>query len=251
MSKISKARKIAVIPARGGSKSVPRKNLALLSNIPLIAYSIHAAKKSNLVDEIVVSTDDQEISYVARQYGAKVVMRPPELATDTSRDGELLMHLFESDLTDWADKDLIVFLRPTHPIRNPIVIDNAIVYYEGASNFDSLRSMKVSSEIPFKMFRIDDDGCAVTITDNSELKVIDPINAPRQTLPKTYCGDAYVDVFPISTVRTFWNTTGEKILPFLIEEYSTDIDTFLDLADVQNFLEKDHLPSWFSFPTLG
>lgn len=131
---------IAVIPARGGSKRVPRKNLLLLRGKPLIAHTIEHAKHSRLVSRIIVSTDDNEISDVAIHYGAEVIKRPPELSGDTASSEVALVHV-----VDWlAEKekyqpDILVFLQCTSPIRNESDIDNAItVLLE--NNADSLFS---------------------------------------------------------------------------------------------------------------
>jgi len=118
---------IAVIPARGGSKRVPRKNLLPLRGKPLIAYTIEQAKRSRLVDRVFVSTDDEEISIVARQYGAEVIERPPELSGDTASSETALLHV-----VDWLAErenyqpEVLVFLQCTSPIRKESDIDNAI-----------------------------------------------------------------------------------------------------------------------------
>ena len=131
---------VAIIPARGGSKRVPRKNLLPLRGKPLLAYTIEHAKRSTLINRIIVSTDDDEISAVAVQYGAEVIKRPPELSGDTASSEAALLHV-----VDWlAEKekyepDILVFLQCTSPIRNENDIDNAItVFLE--SGADSLFS---------------------------------------------------------------------------------------------------------------
>jgi len=118
---------IAVIPARGGSKRVPRKNLLPLRGKPLVAHTIEQAKGSRLVDRVIVSTDDEEIAAVALQYGAEVIKRPPELSGDTASSETALLHV-----VNWlAEKenyepDILVFLQCTSPIRDKKDIDNAI-----------------------------------------------------------------------------------------------------------------------------
>jgi N-acylneuraminate cytidylyltransferase len=248
VSRISNPRIIAVIPARGGSKSVPRKNLKLLDGHPLISYSIGTAMDSKYIDEVYVSTEDPEIMSVAKSYGADVVERPIDLASDSSRDGELLQHLIDRLHLGLENEDIIVFLRPTHPLRNPSTVDRAIDIFKNANGFDSLRSMKVSKEIPFKMFEIVDGNMARPLFESSPNGVHDPINAPRQQLPVVYAGDAYVDIFKVSTVREFGNTTGLKILPFVVTEFSQDIDTFDDFSMVTNYIRDNQIPNWFNYP---
>jgi N-acylneuraminate cytidylyltransferase len=240
--------KIAIIPARGGSKSVPRKNLQPLAGVPLIAYSIDSALRSKLIDEVFVSTEDPEIAEISKSYGAKVIFRPISMATDTSRDDELLSHAIKNVFSELNEDNLFIFLRPSHPLRNPETINKAITVFSNDSKFDSLRSMKLSTEIPYKMWKIDIDGTASPVSNNSDVSVPDPSNAPRQLLPKTYYQDGYVDIFPFKTVTKFGNTAGRKILPFIINEFSHDIDTFHDLELINDKLENSPWPHWFEKP---
>jgi len=241
---------IGIIPARGGSKSLPRKNLQNLMGIPLIAFTIQSALDSKKIDEVYVSSDDLEILEVSKKFGAKVIERPAQISGDFSRDNELLEHAIKTELIDLSTESLLVFLRPSHPIRNPETIDKAISIFQSSSQFDSLRSMKISSEIPYKMWRIDETGAAINVTDNKEISTIDPCNAPRQQLPATYYQDGYVDVFPINTILNFGNTAGVRVLPFIVDEFSHDIDTFNDLEIINNKIEKEQLPEWFILPTI-
>lgn len=240
---------IGIIPARGGSKSLPRKNLQNLMGIPLIAFTIQSALESAKIDEVYVSSDDSEILEISKKYGAKIIERPSQISGDYSRDNELLEHAIKTELTNLSTESLLVFLRPSHPIRNPKTIDNAISIFQSSDKFDSLRSMKVSSEIPYKMWRIDEIGVAVNVTDNQAISTVDPSNAPRQQLPVTYYQDGYVDVFPINTILSFGNTAGARVLPFIVDEFSHDIDTFDDLEVINNKIETEPLPDWFNLPT--
>lgn len=250
MSKISnnKPLRIAIIPARGGSKSIPRKNLQKLAGVPLIAYSIDCALRSALIDEVYVSTEDAEIADISRSFGAKVIIRPESLASDISRDNELLSHAISYAFSDLNEKSLFVFLRPSHPLRNPLTINKAIKTFCANHQFDSLRSMKLSTEIPYKMWSINDDGSAKPVIESACNGVSDPINAPRQLLPTTYYQDGYVDIFPFETITKFGNTAGGKVLPFIIDDFSHDIDTYDDLEIINNHLENFPRPKWFKIP---
>jgi CMP-N,N'-diacetyllegionaminic acid synthase len=241
---------IGIIPARGGSKSLPRKNLQDLMGIPLIAFTIQSALESTKIDEVYVSSDDSEILEISKRYGAKIIERPSQISDDFSRDNELLEHAIRTELIDIATESLLVFLRPSHPIRNPKTIDKAISIFQSSDKFDSLRSMKISNEIPYKMWRINEIGVALNVTDNEAISTIDPCNAPRQQLPVTYYQDGYVDVFPINTILNFGNTAGTRVLPFIVDEFSHDIDTFNDLKLINNKLETEPLPEWFTLPTI-
>ena len=118
---------LAIIPARGGSKGVPGKNIRELAGKPLIAYSIEAALESEHVDHVVVSTEDEQIAAAAREWGSEVVPRPPELATDTAPTDPVLEHAVTYlEQLDGYRADLIVLLQPTSPLRPPGLIDACI-----------------------------------------------------------------------------------------------------------------------------
>ncbi|MBI4236643.1 MAG: acylneuraminate cytidylyltransferase family protein, partial [Chloroflexi bacterium] len=120
-------RVLCIIPARGGSKRLPRKNLALLLGEPLVAHSIRHALEARLVQRVVVSTDDAEIASVAEQHGAEVVRRPAEIAGDTATSESALLHVLDHlERTESYHPDLVVFLQCTSPVRQRDDIDNAI-----------------------------------------------------------------------------------------------------------------------------
>jgi CMP-N-acetylneuraminic acid synthetase len=123
---------LAVIPARGGSKGVPRKNIRPLLGKPLLAWSIEAANQARLVDAVVVSTEDPEIARVAREYGAEVIDRPAELASDEADTLPVLQHVLEC-----RPAETLVLLQPTSPVREPGLIDRCIEQFQKA-NADSL-----------------------------------------------------------------------------------------------------------------
>ncbi len=118
---------VCIIPARGGSKGIPRKNLGLLRGKPLVAHSILHAQKTERISRIVISTDDSEIASVARDWGAEVVWRPAELCTDTASSESALLHTLEFlEKTERYHPDLVVFLQATSPLRNPGAVDSAL-----------------------------------------------------------------------------------------------------------------------------
>lgn len=118
---------LGVIPARGGSKRIPRKNIKPLCGQPLIAWTIRAAQQATKLTDWLVSTDDEEIADTCRSYGAPVLMRPDELATDEVRNGEVLIHALElSERWNKVRYDIVLLLQPTCPIRDPKHIDQAI-----------------------------------------------------------------------------------------------------------------------------
>ncbi len=112
---------LGVIPARGGSKGIPRKNIKLIAGKPLIAWSIEAAKKSKLLGKFIVSTEDTEIAQISKKYGANVIERPVELATDEATTISVLQHVLTI-----VDAENVVLLQPTSPVREDGLIDNCI-----------------------------------------------------------------------------------------------------------------------------
>lgn len=215
---------LALIPARGGSKSIPRKNIRQLAGHPLIAYSIAAGLQANTVQRVIVSTDDAEIASVARSYGAEVpFLRPSHLAGDDVAD----LPVFEHAL-DWLEgsedyrPDVVVQLRPTSPLRPPSVVDAAVSALINDVNADSVRGVTPSGQNPYKMWRMDERYLSPLIkTDFHE-----PYNMPRQSLPETYWQTGHVEAIRFATISEKRSLTGTKILPLVIDSrYSIDIDT--------------------------
>jgi CMP-N-acetylneuraminic acid synthetase len=215
---------LALIPARGGSKSIPRKNIKLLGGHPLIAYSIAAAKKARSVTRVIVSTDDLEIAEVAKYYDAEVpFMRPRELAEDHVND----LPVFEHALHCMEDgenycPDLVVQLRPTSPIRPPGCTDDSLKLLLDHPMADSVRCVTPSGQNPYKMWRIE-NGIMKPLLEG---KYREPYNMPRQMLPLTYWQTGHVEAIRRTTILHKHSLTGTHILPLIIEsKYAIDLDT--------------------------
>ena len=175
---------ITLILARGGSKGVPGKNIKEINGKPLLFYPIDAAKKSELIEKVYVSTDDDKIAEVAEHYGAEVIRRPTELAQDNSTDFEA----FEHFCTETGYYGPIVHLRTTTPILDPKIIDDAIrTFYENETLITSLRSVHEMSESAYKCFVKNDIFLNPIVSD---IKT----DSPRQSYPKTYVANGYVDI---------------------------------------------------------
>lgn len=214
---------LALIPARGGSKSIPRKNLLPIAGKPLIAYSIEHALMSRHVTRTVVSTDDPEIASVARACGAEVpFMRPAEFAQDLSTDLEVFRHaLTWLRERDRYECDLVVHLRPTGPVRRVEVIDRAIEVMLADQNADALRSVSWPTETPYKMWRIV-DGHLEPLLDLPG--VSEPYCRPRQSLPEVFWQNGYVDIVRPRVVLEDGLMCGRRIVPFVIDEPIFEID---------------------------
>ena len=215
---------LALIPARGGSKSVLRKNIVKLLGKPMIAWAIEHAHASKHISRTIVTTDDEEIACIAKSYGAEVpFLRPAEFSGDYSLDVEFHRHALE-----WLQEnqnyvpDMVINLRPTPPSRFPATIDRAIELFAAHPEADSLRSIHLASETPFKMWLVNDRGYMKPVANFPDLR--EPYNQPRQKLPLVYWQDGYIDITRPRVVLEKNSTTGDLILPFIIDEPAVDID---------------------------
>ena len=216
---------LAIIPARGGSKGIPKKNITPLAGYPLMAYAIASGLASKHVDRVVVSTDDAEIADVAQDYGAEVLIRPKKLAEDDTRDYPVVMHvLWALREQDCYIPDCIVFLRPTSPIRPKGFVDAGIVkYLQYEHQWSSLRAVCPSPATPYKMWHLRGDCLAPVLSDP---EISEAYNAPRQELPQTYWQTGHLDVYSLKTLTTHQSVTGPYIGMFPIDrKYVVDIDT--------------------------
>lgn len=223
---------LTLIPARGGSKGIPRKNIRSFAGWPLIAWSIAAAQQSKYVTRIIVSTDDEEIAAVAREHGAETpFLRPAEFAQDKSTD----LPVFEHALNWLAEHEgyrpeVVVQLRPTSPVRPRGLIDDAIQILLDHPDADCVRGVVPSGQNPFKMWRFDDPKQPMKPLLSVE-GIAEPYNAPRQILPPTYWQTGHIDAIRVSTILERHTLTGDVIYPLVIDsKYTVDIDTLPDWA---------------------
>lgn len=228
---------LALIPARGGSKGIPRKNIVELGGKPLIAYSIEQALASRLINRVIVSTDDEEIAEISRECGADVpFMRPGEFAQDLSPDIDVFRHaLTWLEGNEGYVPDIVLHLRPTCPFRKVETIDRAIELLVNTPEADALRSVCVTSQTPYKMWRIVDGYMKPLL---SIPGIAEPFNMPRQVLPKVYRQFGYVDIVRTEVITKRGKMSGNKILPFIIEEEWVDIDYPEDLIEAEKLLLK-------------
>ena len=216
---------LAIIPARGGSKGIPRKNIRNFAGHPLIAYSIEAGLQARTVTRVIVSTDDEEIAEVARRYGAETpFIRPSEFAQDRTLDLPVFQHALEwLEQNEGYRPEVVVQLRPTSPVRPPSLVDEAVCLLLEHPEVHSVRGVVPAGQNPHKMWCID----AQTGRMNPLLRVegvAEPYNAPRQVLPSVYWQTGHVDAIRPEAIRR-GTMSGEVILPVLIDpSYTVDID---------------------------
>lgn len=240
---------LALIPARGGSKSIPRKNIVPLAGFPLIAYSIAAGLAAETVTRVIVSTDDEEIAAVARRYGAETpFLRPAEHSQDNTPDLPVFFHALEwLAENEGYHPEIVVQLRPTSPLRRARHIDEAVYRLMAHPQADSIRAVIPPFQNPFKMWRIGPDGLMIPL--GVELGIpTEPYNQPRQALPDVYWQTGYVDAAWADTILKKRSMTGEAILPLVMPASEwVDIDTPDDFRSAARLIESGEI----TFDDLG
>ena len=227
---------IGIIPARGGSKGVPKKNIKEIGGFPMIAYSIVASQLVKKIDRCIISTDSQEIADIAKSFGADVpFLRPSEFATDSSNDIEFLKHAI-----DWFSENegdipgYWVLLRTTTPLREPEVINNAIEKIIDNQEATSLISIHEFAETPGKMFGMQDGFL-------HGLCPMDPrpeyFTLPRQEFAPAYFGNGYVDIVKSSTIKNNNSCFGTRMLGFEVPD-TGEIDVPEDFKRVEFYLNS-------------
>ena len=229
-----------IIPARGGSKGVLGKNIKLLGGYPLIAYTIGVAKMVKHISRVIVSTDSTEIASIARKYGADLpFLRPAEFSQDKSPDLDFVLHALNwLEQNEKKTPDYLVHLRPTTPLRDPVIIDQAIEKIITCAEATSLRSAHQAAESPFKWFSRDEQGYFKSI---SPAHSNDQINAPRQAFPAVYIPDGYCDVLKASFIRESGSLHGNKMLGF-ISPVCTEVDRMEDFEFLEYELKSKANP---------
>jgi len=214
---------LTLIPARGGSKGIPHKNVLLLAGKPLIAHSILDAKESKLIDKVYVSTDSLEIAKVSRNYGAEVIHRPDELASDTASSESALSHAVSKIEETGIFPEIIVFLQCTSPIRTGADIDRAITQFK-SENADSLLSVSPCHKFIWEQV----DGVAKSINYDYRYR------QRRQDLRPQFTENGSIYIFKPWVLKDLGNRLGGKISIFLMsEESGWEIDSTSDFEIVE------------------
>jgi len=234
---------LALIPARGGSKGIPRKNLLRVGGHPLIAYPLRTAQESVRITRTIVSTDDEEIAAVSRSYGADVpFMRPAEYASDTATDLDVFRHALT-----WLRHhegyrcDLVVHLRTTAPVRRAVLVDAAIEQMLATPDAHALRSVSRPHQSPFKMWRPTGTFIEPLV---SVPGLPESHSQPRQVLPDVYWQSSYVDIVRPDVVLELGMIAGHRVLPFLIEDPSPDLDYVEDIPALEAALSALARGDW-------
>jgi CMP-N,N'-diacetyllegionaminic acid synthase len=227
-----KLKTIAIIPARGGSKGIPRKNIKPLCGKPLIAYTIEAALGSKVISKIIVSTEDDKIAEVSNEYGVDVVRRPEELARDNSPMIDAIMHVINYFEERDERFDVVVLLEPTSPLRKEDDLDNAMgLFLRNSDRADSLVSLgEVHLENPYIVKKVE----------NGFVRPHIQLRTPyyrRQQLPKVYFPYGVIYLSKVDTLQRYETFYQERTIPYFIERWQNyEIDDIYDFICVESII---------------
>lgn len=228
---------LGLIPARGGSKGLPRKNIKLLLGKPLIAWTIEQALASKYLDRVIVSTDDKEIAEISKKYGAEVpFMRPKELARDDSTTSDVILHVLNWFESTGEKYDYLALLEPTSPLREKNDIDNGIMkLIENENKANSLVSVgEIALEHPFISKKINDKGCVKPF-----YKVKYSCVKRRQDLSKAYFPYGVLYLSKVSDIKEYKTFYQKKTMPMFIKRWQNyEIDDIWDFVCIEAILKR-------------
>jgi CMP-N,N'-diacetyllegionaminic acid synthase len=226
---------LAIIPARGGSKGVPRKNIVNINNIPLIGYTINAALKSNKLTDVVVSTDDAEIAEISRDLGAQVpFIRPIDLASDQAQSSPVIEHAvhFMENIKGFK-YDAVLMLQPTSPLRTSKHINESLDLFTSQDCDSVVSIVSVGGNHPFRMKRLIGDQL-INYIDQGFWDM-----RPRQSLPDVYIRNGAIYLIKRNVFMQNQQLIGDRCLGYIMNDYeSTNIDTPIDLKIAELLLKE-------------
>ena len=228
---------IAVIPARSGSKGLKDKNIAPYKDIPLFMHSYNYAKKSLPESQILLSTDSVEYKKIAMSYGVKedsILIRPKSIAEDNVVDYPVALHAFlHYEMMKKQEISLLIWLRPTSPVRETGLIERSISLIKSDSKITSVRAMRSVSEHPYRIWKkTGDEKKVLPLFDLENLK--EPANLPRQSLPDNFLFQSgEIEVVRRTTLQQ-GSISGSFVCPIFMKKNNPDIDNLADLQDLEN-----------------
>lgn len=223
---------LGIIPARGGSKRTPRKNIKMIAGKPLVAHTIEAGLKSNFINKVVVSTEDAEIAQVALAFGAEVIERPHELAIDTAKTAPVMLHVVEQLELKGYLPDIVVLLQPTCPLRDEKLIDAALNQFLNSDKDSIFGGIKMRKSMP--LWKKGFDGKNTAIYDYH----FRPRTQEPHLMEDLYAETGAFYAIKIAAMKKTGDFLGEDVGIFEMEP-SVDIDTPEDFARAeQKLLEK-------------
>ena len=237
MYDIIKDQVLAVIPARSGSKGLIDKNIRPLCGHPLLSYSVVAAKKSCVIDRVIISSDSPEYIDIAKSYGAEALfVRPAEISGDENTDYECMKHMLDFlQKNERKVPQYIVHLRPTTPLRNPALIIEAVDKIKSDRNATALRSAHEMSETAYKCLEIKNLLFKPLGTNSFDM---DMANLPRQMFPKTYSANGYVDILKSDFISSTGKIHGDHVLAFVTPK-TLEVDNENDFEIIERYAEDN------------
>lgn len=222
---------VSIIPARGGSKGLPGKNIIELAGKPLISWTIEASLKSKYITKTIVSSDDNNILEISIKFGVETIKRPNELALDTTPSEPVIEHVLKS-IENFEQYDYLILLQPTSPLRDENDIDEAIELLI-EKNASGLISTKFIDNKILKAFKNDENGYLEGIANN---------NYPfmrRQDLPNVYMPNGAIYIVSVNEFIKTKKLFTDKTISFVMsEEKSLDIDTLEDLKKCEHYTKE-------------
>ena len=221
---------LAIIPARGGSKGIPHKNIISLCGKPLIAYTIEAANQSTYIDTVIVSTDDVDIQRISEQYGALVpFLREAKIASDEATTISVVVDAVKRLEVNGEKFDVVILLQPTSPLRTAEEIDVAIdIFFQ--NNMQGIVSVNVAEVSPFLLRTIEGSQLQRIISKNSTIR--------RQDMPTYYEVNGAIYINAISDIKESLRFNDNPIPYIMSCEHSIDIDTWDDLEKAKYYLSN-------------
>ena len=220
-------RVLAVIPARGGSKGIPRKNLQPLAGQPLLVHTLEAARQAKTLDQVLVSTDDEEIARVARAQGVEVIARPPELARDESPTEDALLHALDVlKARDGYEPEIVVTLEPTSPLRTAQLIDRCVAEL-------------VAGDADAELTVVETRDCFGRVVDGTFQYLVNNQPRRRQDREPLYRESGAVYATRTDSLRKFRSVVGGVVRPVIISaEEALDINTLSDLSLAESLMRS-------------
>ena len=221
---------ISIIPARGGSKGLPKKNILELAGKPLIAWTIESSLKSKYISKTIVSSDCDEILNISSKYGSEILKRPDELARDTTPTEPVVEHILQN-IKDLGNYSYLVLLQPTSPLRDEKDIDEAISKLIQEKDATALISVKEIDNKILKAFKINNNGYLEGLSNNKY-----PFMR-RQDLPKVFMPNGAIYIISINEFLKTKRLFSDNAISYLMnEEKSLDIDTIDDFEKIKNYI---------------
>lgn len=229
-------RVLGIIPARGGSKGVPRKNLRPVAGVPLVVHAVRSAAGARRLDRWVVSTDDADIAAVARAHGAEVLERPAKLAEDDTPMAAVALHALDEARARWGPMDAVAVLQPTSPQRTPADIDAALELLASSGASSVVSVYHVEDLHPARMYRLGEGGLLLPLDARYE-------GLPRQALPPVYHRNGVVYACRADHLRRTGGLIGPDARAYVMpRERSLNIDDEFDLRLADLLMQDARAP---------